>query len=300
MKEIKTQTVYLCPETGKKCRSRAEAERSAAAAIKAKEDAAIAAEQKKLAEKSNLENKDWIRLNLTNIEDIPKLVKEKAKEFWGIDCDIEVNVSFGNVSNSHGAPLNKKCNWSGHDKNYPTSFLGWSGRIKGTISNYKKNKDISESMSSLLFNNYEGGRGFRAFHTASGCPGDVEGKYPMDIGFYFFLEDFPKLAESYELFNTEYQKIIDYKEAVRQRNTKAKYHSYSQPDATELENQIFELYLKLEKLTTQHREKYILDNPVASPTIDSRLEDLKKVFKSYSGYGLFKNIFEYDDIDDED
>ena len=113
MKEIKTQTVYLCPETGKKCRSRAEAERSAAAAIKAKEDAAIAAEQKKLAEKSNLENKDWIRLNLTNIEDIPKPVKEKAKEFWGIDCKIEVDVSFGNVSNSHGAPLNKKCNWSG-------------------------------------------------------------------------------------------------------------------------------------------------------------------------------------------
>ena len=72
MKEIKTQTVYLCPETGKKCRSRAEAERSAAAAIKAKEDAAIAAEQKKLAEKSNPEKKDWIRLNLTNIEDIPR------------------------------------------------------------------------------------------------------------------------------------------------------------------------------------------------------------------------------------
>lgn len=300
MKEIKTQTVYLCPETGKKCRSRAEAERSAAAAIKAKEDAAIAAEQKKLAEKSNLENKDWIRLNLTNIEDIPKLVKEKAKEFWNIDCEISIRVSFGNVSNSHGAPLNKKTNWSGRDKDYPTSFLGWSGQIKGTISNYKKSKNSSESVNSLLFNNYTGGRGFRGFHTSSGCPGDAEGQYPMDIGFYFFLEDFPKLVESYELFNTEYQKIIDYKEAVAQCNTKAKDYSNSQPDVNELKNQIFELNLKLEKLTTQHREKYILDNPVASPTLDSRLEDLKKVFKSYSGYGLFKNIFEYGDIDDED
>lgn len=300
MKEIKTQTVYLCPETGKKCRSRAEAERSAAAAIKAKEDAATAAEQKRLEQESNLANKDWIRLNLTNIEDIPKLVKEKAKEFWGIDCKIEVNVSFGNVSNSHGAPLNKKCNWSGHDKDYPTSFLGWSGRITGTISNYKKSKNSSESVNSLLFNNYGGGRGFRGFHTGTGCPGDAEGQYPMDIGFYFFLEDFPKLVESYELFNTEYQKVIDYKEAVAQCNTKAKDYSDSQPDVNELKNQIFELNLKLEKLTTQHREKYILDNPVAPPTLDSRLEDLKKVFKSYSGYGLFKNIFEYDDIDEED
>jgi len=300
MKEIKTQTVYLCPETGKKCRSRAEAERSAAAAIKAKEDAAIAAEQKRLEQESNLANKDWIRLNLTNIEDIPKLIKEKAKEFWNIDCDIRIRVSFGNVSNSHGAPLNKKCNWSGKDANYPTSFLGWSGEIKGTISNYKKSRDISESVNSLLFNNYGGGRGFRGFHTSCGCPGDAEGKYPMDIGFYFFLEDFPKLVESYELFNTEYQKVINHKEAVKRRNAEAEYRSNSQSDVTELENQIFELKLKLGKLTTQHREKYILDNPVASPTIDSRLEDLKKVFKSYSGYGLFKNVFEYGDIDDED
>ena len=57
MKEIKELKVYICPETGKKCRSRAEAERSAAAAIKAKEDAVIAAEQKKLAENLILKRK---------------------------------------------------------------------------------------------------------------------------------------------------------------------------------------------------------------------------------------------------
>lgn len=300
MKEIKTQTVYLCPETGKKCRSRAEAERSAAAAIKAKEEAAIAAEQKRLQNESNIEKKDWVRLNLTNIEDIPKLIKEKAKEFWNLDCEIEVNVSFGNVSNSHAAPIGKKTNWSGKDDNYPTKFLGWSGQVKGNIFNYKKTKNSSDSVNSLLFNNYGNGLGFRGFHTSSGCPGDSGGEYPMNIGFYFFLEDFPKLAESYELFNTEYQKVINHKEAVKRRNAEAEYHSNSQSDVIELENQIFELKLKLGKLTTQHREKYILDNPVAPPTLDSRLEDLKKVFKSYSGYGLFKNIFEYDDIDEED
>ena len=79
MKEIKTQTVYICPETGKKCRSRAEAERSAAAAIKAKEEAAIAAEQKRLQDQSNAAKKDWVRLNVTNIEDIPKLIKESHR-----------------------------------------------------------------------------------------------------------------------------------------------------------------------------------------------------------------------------
>ncbi len=294
MKEIKTQTVYICPETGKKCRSRAEAERSAAAAIKAKEDAAIAAEQKKLAEKSNLEKKDWIRLNLTNIEDIPKLVKEKAKEFWGIDCEIEVNVSFGNVSNSHGAPLNKKTNWSGKDANYPTSFLGWSGRIKGTISNYKKSRDISESASSLLFNNYTGGIGFRGFHTSSGCPGDVEGKYPMDIGFYFFLEDFPKLVESYELFKIEYQKIVDHKNNVSNLSVAAHHYANSQLDVNNIKQQIFDLEQQLENLIGNHKKQYKRDNAIITPIVHSNIESLKTIFKSYSGYGEFKN-YDYED-----
>lgn len=296
MSEIKTQTVYICPETGKKCRSRAEAERSAAKAIKAREDAAIAVEQQKLAEKSNLQNKDWIRLNLTNIKDLPDLIKEKAKEFWNINCNIEINVTFGQVRNSHGAPLNKKTNWSGDNKNYPTSFPGWSGQIKGNVLNYKKGKNISESISSLLFNNYTGGRGFRGFHTSSGCPGDVEGNYPMDIGFYFFLEDFPRLAESYELFNTEYQKVIDHKEAVKMLNIKAEHYSNAQSDVIEIEKQIFELSCVLQKLRNEHEQKYIIDNPVKVPIIDSKLEDLKKIFKSYRGYGQYRNY----DFDDEE
>lgn len=298
MKEIKTQTVYICPETGKKCRSRAEAERSAAAAIKAKEEAAIAEEQKRLQNESNIEKKDWVRLNLTNIEDIPKLIKEKAKEFWNLDCEIEVDVSFGNVSNSHAAPIGKKTNWSGKDDNYPTKFLGWSGQVKGNIFNYKKNKNSSDSINSLLFNNYGNGLGFRGFHTSSGCPGDSGGEYPMNIGFYFFLEDFPKLAESYEVFNTEYKKVLDHKAAVRSLKVKAENYSCIQPDVNNLENQIAELQGKLSKLLTNHYQKYQLDNPVSPFIVDPRLEDLKKIFKNYNGYGTFQNY--YDDIYDED
>ena len=297
MKEIKTQTVYICPETGKKCRSRAEAERSAAAAIKAKEEAAIAAEQKRLQDQSNAAKKDWVRLNVTNIEDIPKLIKEKAKEFWNLDCEIEVRVSFGNVSNSHGAPIGKKTNWSGSNKDYPTDFLGWSGQVKGNIFNYKKNKNSSDSVNSLLFNNYGNGLGFRGFHTSSGCPGDSGGEYPMNIGFYFFLEDFPKLVESYEVFNTEYQKVLDHKAAVKSLNYQAENYSCIQPDVNELENQIAELQGKRSKLLKKHNQKYQLDNPVSPFIVDPRLEDLKKIFETYSGYGTFENC--YDDIYDE-
>jgi hypothetical protein len=298
MKEIKEVKVYICPETGKKCRSRAEAERSAAAAIKAKEDAVIAAEQKKLAEKSNLEKKDWIRLNATNVSEIENLIVEKAKEFWGFDCEVDINVTFGQVSNSHGAPMSKKTNWSGDDKNYPTSFLGWSGHVRASIKNYKKTKNSSESVGSLLFGSYyagTGGPGFRGFHTSSGCPGDAGGQYPMDIGFYFFLEDFPKLAECYELFKIEYQKIINHKGNLQSQDEAANRYANGCQDVLDLEAQAYELMKKANILKSQHSQKYILDNPVQAPTIDPQLDAIKENFRTYFGYGEFRNYYGNED-----
>jgi hypothetical protein len=295
MKEIKEVKVYICPETGKKCRSRAEAERSAAAAIKAKEDAIIAAEQNKLAQESNLEKKDWVRLNATNVSEIENLIVQKAKEFWGFDCEVDINVTFGQVSNSHGAPIGKKTNWSRQNKDYPTSFLGWSGGVKGSIKNYKKSKNSSESVSSLLFGNYAGGTGFRGFHTSSGCPGDTGGQYPMDIGFYFFLEDFPKLAESYELFKIEYQKIIDHKYKLQSQDNAANIYADSRQDVLDLEAQAYELSKKANILKSQHSQKYTLDNPVQAPTIDPQLDTIKENFRTYFGYGEFKDYYGNED-----
>jgi len=284
MKEIKELKVYICPETGKKCRSRAEAERSAAAAIKAKEDAAIAEEQNKLAQESNLEKKDWVRLNATDVADISKLIEEKAKEFWGIESIIDINVTFGQVSNSHGAPIGKKTNWSGQNKDYPTSFFGWSGRIKGSLINYKSTKKHMESVSDTLFNNYSVGTGFRGFHTSSGCPGSIAGNNPMDIGFYFFLEDFPKLAESYELFKTEFKKIIDYKDKLNDQSVSCNGYIDSCQDIIDLKDQVCKLQIQIGELRNKHSRKYTLDNPVEAPTIDPQFNTIKEYFRSYSGY----------------
>lgn len=292
-KEIKEIKLYICPETGKKCRSKAEAERSAADAIKKKQEFKLAQEQQKLVEQSNLEKKDYIRLNATNISDIPNLIKEKAKEFWGIDCDVKINVNFGNVSNSHGAPLTKKTNSSGEDKNYPAYFLGWSGRITGTISNLKNSPNGSSSIKDTLFNNYGTYRGFRGFHTSSGCPGSIELKEncPMDIGFYFFLEDFPKLAESYELFKVEYGKVVKYREDLENRDVSSEGYSESRPDVIKLQKEIQELENQIIALKIQHRKQYVIDNPIVEPIIDPRLENLKRLFKRYNGYGEFESRY---------
>ena len=292
MKEIKELKVYICPETGKKCRSRAEAERSAAAAIKAKEDVIIAAEQNKLAQESNVEKKDWVRLNATDVADIAKLIEEKAKEFWGIESIIDINVTFGQVSNSHGAPIGKKTNWSGQNKDYPTSFLGWSGRIKGSLINYKSTKKHMESVGDILFNQYGTATGFRGFHTSSGCPGSIVGDNPMNIGFYFFLEDFPKLAESYELFKTELQKIIDHKGKLQSQDDAANSYANCSQDVLDLEAKAHKLSKKASILKSQHSQKYILDNPVEAPTIDPQFNTIKENFSSYYEYGELRGIYD--------
>jgi hypothetical protein len=292
MKEIKEVKVYICPETGKKCRSRAEAERSATAAIKAKEDVIIAAEQNKLAQESNLEKKDWVRLNATDVTDVAKLIEEKAKEFWGIESIIDINVTFGQVSNSHGAPIGKKTNWSRQNKDYPTSFFGWSGRIKGSLINYKSTKKHMESVGDILFNQYGTATGFRGFHTSSGCPGSIAGDNPMDIGFYFFLEDFPKLAESYELFKTEAQKIIDYKDKLNNQDVSCNCYIDSRQDIIDLKDQVCKLQIQIGELRNKHSRKYALDNPVEAPTIDPQFNTIKENFRSYYEYGELREFYE--------
>lgn len=281
MKEIKTQTVYICPETGKKCRSKAEAQRSAEAAIKAKEEARIAAEQAKLVEASNLEKCDWLRLNLENVEDIPALMTQKAKEFWGIDFEVKIRVWFGEVSNSHHAPIGKKTNWSGRDNEYPKSFPGWSGQIVGSIKNYKVKKNGSDSVSGLLFGDYNRTMGFRGFHTGTGCPGSLHGEYPMDIGFSFFLEDFPLLKSKYDRFQKDAKVIYDYNEGLLDVVYEGKDLANKQKEVLDLDSQIRELSSKRYQLYKKFKDDYVSDHMKETPAISSDYADLQGMFTSY-------------------
>ena len=297
MKAIKEIKMYICPETGKQYRSRRQAENSAAAAIKAKADALIEAEQSRLAAESSVEKKDWIRLNVTNVADIPKLIQEKAKEFWGIDCSVSLNVSFREVSNSHGAPFGKKTNWSRQDLSIPTSYLGWSGQVAGNLTNYRKNPKSRASISDVLFstgslyNPYGAGAGFRGFHTSSGCPGTVDGTFPMNIGFYFFLEDFPLLFEKYELFKVEYQKVLDNSNALSNLETRALAAANTDPEVKEFDRMIEKLNLERAELQDQLFKKYLLENKAPEFTPHEQLENLKSQFQNYSGYGEFSNTW---------
>lgn len=282
--KIKQIKFYICPETGKKCKTEKEAIESAEAAIKEREEAKLTKEQLAQQEIQNLVRKDYVRLNVESIKDIPILIKEKMKEFWNIDVNIEISVCFGNVSNSHGAPIGKKRNWSGQDDNYPTSFFGWHGNVKGTLINYKSSKNASTSVNDVLFNPYENSIGFRGFHTSSGCPGSVEGKYPMDIGFYFFLEDFPKLQEKWNKY------LIQRKIDLKNQNVEKEYEdkmaefAATRPQIVEINTEINKLIQTKNNLLLEFRKQYREENKLVLETLSDDYESLSKEFLGYHSF----------------
>lgn len=131
---------------------------------------------------------DYIRLNLTSVQDFPHMFIEKSMEFYGIEIsELMVKVSYSDVSNSHGCPINGVTNWGGRLENQPRSYPGWSGNIKFNSKSKKNNRDF------FLDSPIK----FRGFHTGAGCPGRIN-EYKTDIAFYFFLEDFPILKKNKE------------------------------------------------------------------------------------------------------
>jgi hypothetical protein len=153
--------------------------------------------------------KDYIRLNLKKVEDLPDMLVDKAYEFFNIkvrNLIIKVRYS-GGVSNSHGCPLDGETNWGGRKKDVPRSYPGWIGSIKASVNAtevtmsrdvppYLRSGSWNFSASEILFNNWGGQKGFRGFHTGSGCPGSPLGECDINIGFYFFLSDFPMLQKA--------------------------------------------------------------------------------------------------------
>lgn len=153
-----------------------------------------------------MKKSDYIRLNLKNVQDLPNMLVEKSKEFFDIDIqDLSIRVSFRDVSCSHNAPIGKKTNWGGREKDLPRNYLGWHGQIYcGVFDNKKcleRYENLHHSAASELFNKNYKNVGFSGFHTGTGCPGSILNQYKMNIEFYFFLDDFPLLKSVYEQWN---------------------------------------------------------------------------------------------------
>ena len=144
---------------------------------------------------------DYIRLNLERIGDLGDMMVAKSNEFYDISVsNLVIKLRFNDeVSNSHGSPLNGETNWGGYKKHLPRGYPGWSGKIECSVDLGHQKNHFNRGANQYLFGSIHNNQcGFRGFHTSSGCPGSTSGEYPMDIGFYLFLDDFPLLKKRYE------------------------------------------------------------------------------------------------------
>jgi hypothetical protein len=288
MKEIKPVTMFPCPVTGKLFKSKSGAAKSGVKEQKILDARKEIERLATISKEAQAKNADYIRLNLKDVKDLPAMLKEKGKEFFGVDIsEISISVSFGQVSNSHGCPLDGVENWSNQHKDRPTSYLGWSGQIKVTATR-AQSKNADDSINKYLFNRW-GGMGFRGFHTISGCGGSF-GKYDMDIGFYFFLSDFPLLVAKHEEFLKEKAKFIQNKANLKAVDDAAGNYAETHPDTQELNKQISALQQKREELTIGLYNQHLKDHPASQETLSSEWEWLKTQFTD----GYFGNSWLYD------
>lgn len=279
--EIKPVKMYPCPETGKLFRSKNLALKSAEKERERKRLAEAALVESKKSEEIKQKQRDYIRLNLANTADLEKMLIEKAKEFFNIDVsELKITVNFGQVSNSHGCPLNGVENWSGQHKDRPTSYLGWSGKIEAkVIVNNRIKERYSTSATDYLFNRW--GMGFAGFHTGCGLPGGISNNSSkMDIGFYFFLDDFPLLKQKYDKYLIEREKEKN-NELIKKTRDEASFDfANNQKKYQDLLKKINKLEKDRVILHTQLRTNYIARNPLILTELSDDYQNLKNNFSS--------------------
>lgn len=272
MQTIAPVTMYPCPITGKLYKT----ERGAKNSAKREQLRIEAEEAKRKEQQKSKEQKEeeinWLRLNLEDINDLPVLMKSRFKELYDWDLNVAFyGLRFGSVSNSHTCPIGGVTNWSRQHKDRPTSYLGWSGRIEGTLKGNVPKLTFINSISDIITGKFKG------LHTGTGGGGSPN-EYKMSIGFNMFLDDFPKLKEKYEKYLIEKEKSDTNKSNIAKIKANAinyaKNHSDYQKALNLFKRVEFILNQKFEQLNQEYQDK----NPVIPITLSDDYQTLKEMF----------------------
>lgn len=166
-----------------------------------------------MIDKKLKEAKDYIRLNAKNLTDIHPLLVEVMADTFDLIVDIpdikSAQFRLHKVCNSHNAPIRKKTNWCGIDKNYPSNFAGWSiSNARGTFRTKDGKKVTDEWINQQHSTAYEKLRS-RSFWTTNILSwfngintGTFNGGSDFMGGFDFFIEDYPHIHKNVStLFN---------------------------------------------------------------------------------------------------
>lgn len=199
--------MWKCPVTGRLFDSKAKAAGSARRA-KAKEDKEKKAkEQKDKLRETREYQSNYVRLNAESVEDIPRLVEEKAKEFWGIDAKVKISKVRRFAKEGDNIILRFRIT---------ASIETLSEESKKTLKSFCPLMSFSDSFSvstsMILFQDGYLGSGFVGIVPGSGCPGRV-GEYDMEMDGHIILDNFPLLYKKYE----EY---LSFKEQIKNHHNR--------------------------------------------------------------------------------
>lgn len=139
-------------------------------------------------------SRDYVRLNAKNLTDIHELFVECMYDKFKVIVDIpELKTGIfklRQVCNYHSAPIGKKTNFGGVNKNYPTSFIGWELiNTRGTYRDINGNK-----LSDKFLRNFDTIRSLSWFNGIN--TGTFNGGDNFMGCFRFFIDDFPFIKEN--------------------------------------------------------------------------------------------------------
>jgi hypothetical protein len=178
------------------------------------------------------------------------------------------NLRFGNVSNSHSAPIGFETNFRGSvDK--PTSYKGWRGEITIIFSkdiNSGKDRERIESIIGSFPGINRGGGGYRG-----GEYMNIKG-YVLSYELRLYLEDFPLLKEEYERYSNleeayqEWESHIDIlwdaknKVDIEILTHQSTYDKIGEK-IRELQNEQNKIYSLISKRKIENKETVLLSKP---------------------------------------
>jgi hypothetical protein len=172
---IESVTLYKCPETGKLFDTAKKAQNSA----KSQREKVKREEKKKQQEKEKEFRRNYIRLNAVSPDNAIELLREKSKEFWGIEF---LSVR-GGGSYSHGKGISSSYISLG------SCELSASVVDKTLFRKYFCSTSDTPSISYFL--------GFIGFRTGSGCPGKFD-DYDFRMDVRMELNQFPLIKKNWE------------------------------------------------------------------------------------------------------
>tara|TARA_Y100000310_G_scaffold30979_1_gene29408 strand:- start:10750 stop:11646 length:897 start_codon:yes stop_codon:yes gene_type:complete len=181
--------------------------------------------------------RDKPRLEATSVDHFVELVKEcinlklKAEGNKATCVDLKVSVSYSNgISNSHSSPVSGVCNWSERDKDKPTSYPGYGGRVWVAYS-----KDPGGFAGGSLVTYYRlhtGAGGYGAYGSSDFQDHLNDGCYCLTYDCKIFLDDLPLVKAEVDRLK---ESMRQYEDLVAQGKEKVSQRVANDPTMVSLE-----------------------------------------------------------------